>query len=84
MFSSVHSSVFKLFSLLTLEFPYGQLPVLEVDGTLIGQSMAILRYLSKKYGKYAAFYVPLFLRISYFGVATAHPNDAFCVGIKSS
>ena len=23
-------------------------------------------------------------KISQFGVATAHPNDAFCVGIKSS
>lgn len=29
----------------TLEMPLGQMPVLEVNGTKIGQSVAILRYL---------------------------------------
>ncbi|CAI2350010.1 unnamed protein product [Caenorhabditis sp. 36 PRJEB53466] len=30
--------------------PFGQLPVLEVDGVEIGQSMAITRYLARKFG----------------------------------
>ena len=30
--------------------PFGQLPVLEVDGVIIGQSMAIARYLANEYG----------------------------------
>ena len=30
--------------------PFGQLPVLEVDGITIGQSMAIARYLANEYG----------------------------------
>ena len=30
--------------------PFGQLPVLEVDGVTIGQSMAIARYLANEYG----------------------------------
>ena len=30
--------------------PFGQLPVLEVDGVTIGQSMAIARYLANEHG----------------------------------
>ncbi len=30
--------------------PFGQLPVLEVDGVIMGQSMTIARYLAKKFG----------------------------------
>merc|ERR1739842_59914 len=30
--------------------PFGQLPVLEVDGDMIGQSMAIARFLANQYG----------------------------------
>merc|ERR1712087_821841 len=30
--------------------PFGQLPVLEVDGVIIGQSMAIARFLANQYG----------------------------------
>ena len=30
--------------------PFGQLPVLEVDGVIIGQSMAIARFLANEYG----------------------------------
>ena len=30
--------------------PYGQLPVLEVDGVTICQSMAIARYLANEFG----------------------------------
>ncbi|CAB3404419.1 unnamed protein product [Caenorhabditis bovis] len=32
------------------EMPFGQMPVLEVDGVKIPQSMAIARYLAKKFG----------------------------------
>ena len=32
---------------------FGQLPILEVDGTVLGQSMAILRYLAKEHGTYS-------------------------------
>jgi glutathione S-transferase len=30
--------------------PFGMLPVLEIDGKLIGQSNSIARYLAKQYG----------------------------------
>jgi hypothetical protein len=32
------------------KYPFNQLPVLEVDGTPIAQSMAIMRYLGKEHG----------------------------------
>jgi hypothetical protein len=41
-----------IFDLLYLEgiCPYGQLPILEFDGIVLAQSMAILRYLAREYG----------------------------------
>ena len=30
--------------------PYGQLPILEFDGVVLAQSMAILRYLAREHG----------------------------------
>jgi glutathione S-transferase len=30
--------------------PFGQLPILEFDGIVLAQSMAILRYLAREYG----------------------------------
>lgn len=32
--------------------PFGQLPVLEINGTRIAQSVAITRYLAKQYNLY--------------------------------
>jgi glutathione S-transferase len=35
-----------------LEFPFGQMPVLEIDGKeILAQSNAIARYLAKEFGK---------------------------------
>jgi len=31
--------------------PFGQMPVLEVDGVKLGQSYAIARFLARKFGK---------------------------------
>ncbi len=33
--------------------PFGQLPVLEVDGVIIAQSHAIARFLAREFGTYA-------------------------------
>ena len=35
---------------LKASLPFGQLPVLEVDGAIISQSMAIARYLANEFG----------------------------------
>jgi len=36
--------------MLILDTPFGKLPVLEVDGNIVNQSIAITRYLAKKAG----------------------------------
>src|SRR5262245_47999510 len=40
---------------LFLETPYGQLPVLSVDGVDIAQSFAIARFLARRYGEMTVF-----------------------------
>jgi len=40
------------FSAMKGELPYGQLPVLEVNGEILAQSQAIARYIARKYGLY--------------------------------
>ena len=34
--------------------PFGQMPILEEDGKKLGQSIAIARYLARKYSEYRA------------------------------
>lgn len=38
-----------------LEMPLGKVPVLEVNGVKISESLAISRYIGKEYGKYKFF-----------------------------
>jgi glutathione S-transferase len=40
------------FDALKPSLPFGQLPVLEINGTYIAQSVAITRYLAKQYNLY--------------------------------
>ena len=49
IFSS-HFSLSEDMPSLKPSLPFGQLPVLEVDGDMIGQSMAIARFLANQYG----------------------------------
>ena len=46
--NAIKFTIFLKFSFL-LATVFGQLPVLEVDGVQLGQSMAIARYLARKY-----------------------------------
>ena len=32
-------------------FPFGQMPVLEIDGAIVAQSDAIARYVAEEFGK---------------------------------
>lgn len=44
-----HKYHYLLFAFIS-EMPFGKVPVLEIDGKLMNQSVAICRYLSKKAG----------------------------------
>lgn len=47
-----HRVEFADFSKLKSSLPFGTLPVLEIDGMTIGQSLVALRYIGNKYGFY--------------------------------
>ena len=53
------------------KYPFNQLPVLEVDGTLLTHSMSIMRYLGKEHGKSFLFII-LFYDIRVLFSALSH------------
>ena len=44
--------------------PFGQIPLLEVDGVTLCQSMAILRFLARRYGMHQFFLISILIKRS--------------------
>lgn len=60
------------FSFFFKAIPFGKVPILEIDGVIIHQSLAIARYLAKENGNVELLFFLLFVLEPIFSAAKTH------------